>query len=324
VTRAPAMPRTKPISIIEQLVATAAPEVSPRAIEIDFFRRLDDTYFYKKAFALHFALQNEDRLNGYFTADPAGLVVGDDDIADALIAEIHLARLQLSETVFALMVAAFQVRSHPVFVSEYTAHDVRSAVERFVAGDALGFSGGAKRDLAAVIDAAIYTDLEQAGGEEWGRNIANTLAVLTLAGRDLLRAPERTPLARGLHIRMRKDETAVLLDGPEADAAHDDIEQGVAFYQLKRRAKDGHHNLYRAVKEVSTAADLNLIYCLTLLLRSIKQTRLARYRGQTKAPFHSLASVDIAAIEGAMATGSTRRRLGIVVGADIYGSTNDA
>ena len=319
------MPRAKPVSIIEQLVSTAAaPEVSPRAIEIDFFRRLDDTYFYKKAFALHFALQNEDRLNGYFTADPAGLVVGDDDIADALNAEIHLARLQLTETVFALMVAAFQTRPHPVYVSEFAARDVRVAIERFVGGDATGFSGGTKRILAEIIDAAIYADLAPSGTAEWNQNIANIVALLALAGRDYLRAPERTPLTRGLHIRMRKDETAALLDGPEADAAHDDIEQGVAFYQLKRRAKDGHHNLYRAVKEVSTAADLNLIYCLTLLLRSIKQTRLARYRGQTKAPFHSLASVDVAAIEGAMATGSTRRHLGIVVGADIYSSTNDA
>lgn len=313
------MARAKPISIIEQLVAVTPPEASPRAIEIDYFRRLDDTYFYKKAFSLHFALQNEDGLNGYFAADPAGLVVGDEDLTDALIAEIHLARLQLTETVFALMAAAFQVQPHPVFMGTYRRGAIRSAVARFVAGDATGFSNGTTPQLEAILETAIYTNLApKDGGAEWRRNLANIEAVLTLAGRDYLRSAEQRPLARGLLIRMHRDDTSVLVDGPEADAAEEGIERGLAFHQVRRRRKDGHLNLYRAVKEVSTATDLNLIYCLTLLLRSIKQTRLARYRGQTKAPFHSLASVDIATLKAGRAKRSTRRRLGIAVGSDIY------
>lgn len=313
------MPRAKPISIIEQLVAVAPPEASPRAIEIDYFRRLDDTYFYKKAFSLHFALQNEDGLNGYFAADPAGLVVGDDDLADALVAEIHLARLQLTEMVFALMAAAFQVQPHPVFMSAYRRRDIGSAVAKFVSGDATGFSNGTTQTLGAIIETAIYTDLApKEDVDDWRRNLSNIEAVLTLAGRDYLRSPEQRPLARGLLVRMHRDDTSILIDGPEADAADEGIERGLAFHQVKRRRKDGYLNLYRAVKEVSTATDLNLIYCLTLLLRSIKQTRLARYRGQTKAPFHSLASVDIAAIKSGRARRSTRRRLGIAVGSDIY------
>jgi hypothetical protein len=309
----------KPRSLIEQLVEIAPSEASPRAIEIDFFRRLDDTYFYKKALALQFALQQREGFEAFLSADPAGLAAGEDDLPDALATELLLARLQLTETVFAFLAASFQVRPHIVYLSEYRSRELKAAIARFVKGDARGFSGGTLGRMAEVIEAAVYANLVPAdGAQAWATNLSNIQALLRLAGRDYLRARFRKPLARGLRVRLSREETAALVDGPEADAARAGIEEGVAFYQLKRRKADGYHTLCRALRESSTMADVNLVYCLTLLLRTIKETRLARLRRQTKAPVNSLASVDMAALEAAHARRSVRSRLGIAVGSDIY------
>ncbi len=310
------MPRRRMPPIIEQLVSFASPEPSTRAIESDFYRRLDDAYFYKKALTLYHALQNPDGVGALLAADPAGLVAPG-TLADSLKAEIHLTELDLSESLFAFMAAAFQTAPHPVFMATYTRELVRWAMDRFVAGDVGALTNEAVRSRGEFIECAIYANLiPTERGPEWTRNLENIARVLEIVGRRYVGASELKPLSRGLRIVRDETETARFMDGPEADAAREGIEDWVAFHRVKRR-KDGHQNLYREVKAVSFDESINLIYLMTMLMRSLRQTRLARLSGESRAPIHSLASIDAETLEQLDVGSEVRTKIGIVTGSDI-------
>ncbi len=307
--------RTTP-PIVEQLVSVSAAEPDTREIETEFYRRLDDTYFYKKAFTLYHALQNPDGVAALLAGDPADLA-SPAGLPDVLKAEIHLTELDLTEALFAFMAAAFQTAPHPVFMATYTRELVRWAIDRFIAGDASALTGEAMRTRGEFIEGAIYTNLVPGErGPDWPRNLANITRVLEIAGQRYLAASELKPLARGLRIMRDETETARFMDGPEADAAQAGIEDWVAFHRVKRR-KDGNRNLYREVKAISFEESINLIYMMTMLMRSLKRTRLARLTGQSKAPIHSLASIDEAALEALDLGSEIRTKIGIVTGSDI-------
>lgn len=311
------MARRRAPPTIEQLVTFAVPEPSTRAIEIEFYSRLDETSFYTKAFALYHGLQNPDSLSAFFAADPAGLVKVDDSLTDALKAEIHRTELDLTECLFAFMIAAFQTTPHPVFMATYQRDLVRWAVDRYLAGDARALTSDAIGSRGEFIELALYANLVPSErGDEWARNIHNIAFLLETAGRRYLEGVEQRPLGRGLRIARDMSETARFVEGPEADAARAGIDDWLAVYRVKRR-KDGHQNLYRVLKTVSLEETVNLIYLMTVLLRLLKQARLARLEGRTGMPIHSLAALDTEALGQLKQNVEIRTKIGIVVGSDI-------
>ncbi|MSO73997.1 MAG: hypothetical protein EXQ99_02435 [Alphaproteobacteria bacterium] len=310
------MPNRRRSPIIEQLVSFASPEPDTREIETEFYRRLDDAYFYKKAFTLYHVLQNPEGVGRLLASDPAGLA-GGDDLTDVLKAEIHLAELDLSESLFAFIAAAFQTAPHPVFMAGYTRELVRWLIDRFIAGDVAALTNEAVRTRGAFIETAIYANLIPGErGPEWTRNIENITRLLEIAGRRYISASELKPLSRGLRIVRDEIETARFMNGPEADAAREGIVDWVAFHRVKRR-KDGNKNLYREVKAISFEESINLIYLMTMLMRSLRQTRLARLSGHAKAPIHSLASIEAGAFDQLDVGSEIRTQIGIVTGSDI-------
>ena len=306
-----------PRSIADEVADSYAPDPDSRTIEAEFYRRLDDTYFYEKALTLYHGLQNQDALRLFFESDPGRLLRSDAGVADMIKVEIHLAELDLAELVFAFLVAPFQSAPHPVFMASYTRELVRWAIDRFGAGDARALSNETIGTRAELIEWSVYARLvPEQRGDEWARNLANIAKVLETAGRRYLNASELKPLARGLRICRDEAETARFLDGPEADAAREGLADWVAYHRVKRR-KDGKANLYRMVKAISPEASINLIYVLTMLLRSLRESRLARLRGQPRAAIHSLASIDADALETLRLGGGSRTRIGVVNGASI-------
>ncbi|MSO68955.1 MAG: hypothetical protein EXQ98_01545 [Alphaproteobacteria bacterium] len=309
------MPRRTP-PIMEQLVSSASPEPDTREIETEFYRRLDDSYFYKKGFTLYHALQHPEGVRALLAEDPAGLARGE-DLADLLKAEIHLAELDLAESLFAFMTAAFQTAPHPVYMAGYTRELVRWAMDRFIAGDIAALSNEAVRTRGAFIETAVYANLiPSERGPDWVRNLENIARVFEIVGQRYIGASELKPLSRGLRIVRDDIETARFMDGPEADAARGGITDWVAYHRVKRR-KDGNKNLYREVKAVSFQESINLIYLMTMLMRSLRQTRLARLSGQGKAPIHSLASIEAGAFDQLDVAHEIRTKIGIVTGSDI-------
>jgi hypothetical protein len=199
----------------------------------------------------------------------------------------------------------------------YTRELVRWSIDRFIGGDAVALSNELLGKRSELIEWSLYARLvPEEGGEEWSRNLSNITQILEIAGQRYLGASELKPLARGLGMRRDESETSRFLEGPEADAARQGLSDWVAYHRLKRR-KDGRRNFYRSVKAISPETSINLIYMMTMLLRSMKETRLARLRGQTRAPIHSLASVDLAALHRASADGEVRTKIGVVNGASI-------
>ncbi|MGD9535945.1 MAG: hypothetical protein AB7P52_01955 [Alphaproteobacteria bacterium] len=311
------MSRETPRSIAEEIADSYAPGPDTRAIEAAFYRRFDDAYFYKKALTLYHGLQNKDALLLFFQTDPGGLMGSDDSVVDMLKVEIHLAELDLTELLFAFLVAPFQPMPHPVFMAGYRRDLVRWAIDRFIAGDAAALSNETLRTRAELIEWSLYARLVPAQrGEEWARNLANITRLLEIAGQRYLNASELKPLARGLHIRRDETETARFLDGPEADAAREGLTEWVAYHRTRRR-KDGKASFYRMIKAVSPERSVNLVYMMTMLLRSLRETRLARLEGRSRAPIHSLASIDAAMLDKLPPGDEIRTRIGVVDGTSI-------
>jgi hypothetical protein len=317
--------RPEPLSArIEQIVLYVPPDPHVRAIERDYYQRLDVEHLYRSAFTLYQSLQEPASLARFFAADPAALTAIDEGFAASLIAEIHLAELRLTEGLFALLMAAFQLGPHPVFLATCKSGTVRAGIRQFLAGDMAGFTGGRRETVGEMVSAAIYCDYLPPNLEaEWARNIANITDVLETAGGKCDQAGERRSYFRGLGLKPAEDEDLYWMEpaglalADAGEAEEEGCGDAVNYLEIRRAKGKKYPRLFEMSRKISLEESINLIYCMTLLSRTIRSTRLARLKGETTAELHSLASVDIDALRRLHADSLERVRVGRVMGTDI-------
>lgn len=271
----------------------------PHRLNLGFYQGFDCDYHLNKTNALMCVLENLPQLKKklFEKNEPQKEI---DKFAQTLRAEIYFTECHLAEVTFALLIAAFQKKPHWLFLTEYDMGQVRRAIGSYLERDAHTLTGGRCNSIPEFLDAAVYTGLRPADlakSARWKESLGNLDWLLRRAGKRYISADEYNAYKHGLRVRTGHTRLAIYPDGqPEKATTIASSPDSLTFLQV-RTDSEGARRAFLRTKHFSHLESFNHIIALWKVLKTIRESRLARLDGKPGGAIETFLTVDRNKIE---------------------------
>lgn len=274
-------------------------------LDYQFYRNFDHRFLFNQgAAALFVSMCIEKKEFEASMPDVLELIDEFDNYRKSLRASLHFLELQQTEAIFALMHCCFQSRPHWEYMNSYRPSDLKKGISMLLAGDFNAYSSGEFDNLGDIVKHSIYCGyVDQRDPAKWVTSLENACHLLELAARKFLSAPEFLAFKHGVRLRpggflLR----AGIEETPGIPAPEDrmqtifDVQDGVTFIE-KTQDKAGKSRIQVTSKQISPEQSLNLLAIGSRLLKTVKDTRLARLAGKTGSEIQTFSSADVDGIK---------------------------
>lgn len=273
-----------------------------KTIDRTFYEGLDSSFIFNRAMTLYAAATQED---AFLTFSNNVLIVLPEErqrFFDSLRADILFAQYQQTEALFALVAAAFQHSPHWLYLSRYRYEELREKIKQYVAGDYSAFSGIATATMEKVVNWAIYANCSPASEKEqaeWPNNLSKIDRILRKAGNRYLEGNEYNAYKHGVRILTGKHGRSFSKKGEALPFLTVESKDSVSYLDV-RQDDAGNQHLCITTKHFNSEESITYLQTMAELVRSIKNTRLARIRNDERTEWADFTDFDMKAFDSLM------------------------
>lgn len=247
-------------------------------LNVDFYRRLDESFLWNKAITLHSVTENCDK---FFEISEIKTENDNDrkKYIEALNAELHFTESHQTEGLFALMFAAFQELPHWLYLTAYQTKEIKDGITKFVEGDIKSLTQGLLNTQKEFVQYSVYanfkpTDQEKAGN--WDKNLDNLVWLLKRIGKKYLEASEYNAYKHGLRVFTGEFALFISPDSkPEQKTCFGHSKDSLSYLELKDIGEGG-LTVREVTKHFSPTESFNHLFIMQRILDTIKHTRLEK------------------------------------------------
>lgn len=266
----------------------------PKTLNVTFYESLDETFLCKKALVLELALSNVEDIKKESANDLLGSICVDEKFSMSLETHMHFLEFQLTECLFAMLLAPFQELPHWLWMLKYRNFELKQSISHYLSGKISSISKGkldSKRDFLKL---CLYSNFSDGRDEElWNKNLDNVIDCLDRMGSKFLDGIEYNAFKHGIRVAAVSAGLSVALDSePDNISQVMHIPVGISYLELKDVGEGG-LTVHQTTKEISYQESLNHIFLATLMLRTVKNSRLARIKNEKKPEINTFYETDI-------------------------------
>jgi len=247
-------------------------------LNINFYRRLDESFLWNKAITLHSVAENCDK---FFEISEIKTENDNDrkKYIEALNAELHFTESHQTEGLFALMFAAFQELPHWLYLTVYQTKEIKDGILKFIEGDVKSLTQGLLNTQKELVQYSVYANFkptDQEKAKNWDRNLDNLVWLLKRIGKKYLEASEYNAYKHGL--RVFTGESAIFISPdskPEQKTCLGHSKDSLSYLELKDIGEGG-LTVREVTKHFNPTESLNYLYTMQRILDTIKNTRLEK------------------------------------------------
>lgn len=267
---------------------------TPEELDKNFYSRLDPDFLLNKAQVLLLLTTDLEGFKGLITraeGDPNSVAP---KFLESLRAEVHFAEFHQFEAMLALLLCQFQGLPHWVYVTTYRTEEIKRAATALAAGNIDTLTDGKLSTLEEFIAWAVYCKFLPDGEAKarWGTSTANLAWLLQHLARRYLEAPEYNAYKHGVRVFTGPSALTVAIEGasepPTVVASSPD---SISFLELREREGD-EVRLYLSTRHFNPEVSLAHLTYMARIVESLRATRLARLKGDSKAKFGTFFSLD--------------------------------
>ena len=237
---------------------------------IRFYEGYDPSFLFRKADLIYFAYSRRDEFLTFLNSANCSTEGFNDAYFHGIAAELHCSSFQQFESLFALMLAAFQPLPHWIYLTRYTTREIKTKVEAFVTGDIVGATQGVCKSADDFIQNSVYPGVSEPHDQSgsWRTSIADLRWTLERL------AAEYNAYKHGL--RVLPGSAQLLVDiSAGANNFHPVLSMQHALSFLEISAKGDGYGVQEVTKEINAEYAYQNLYAMSTIAETIKNLRLA-------------------------------------------------
>ena len=266
----------------------------PYELNLNFYTRFDESYLYNKALTL---ISVTDNMDEFFKISEIEEEEKSDrkKYKESLNAEVYFSEIHQIESLFAYLLAPFQRWPHWIYLTTYQTKEIKKAIGYYLNNNVTLFTSGVLNNLKDFLQVVIYSKFKSSDEEkanQWDKNLDNIDWFLKRIGERYLDAKEFNAYKHGLRVLTGEAGLFVGLDSePGKMSCVDKSENSLSYLELKDEGKN-RLRVFQTTKLFNPVESLNNLFVMQLLLKNIKNTRLARIKQEQKAKLYTFFELD--------------------------------
>ncbi len=256
----------------------------PKALDLMFYSNYDDNFIFNKAMSLLSILDLGDEYKLLAEKSKLPPFEINRKFFEALEAEIYFSEFHFFESFWGLAIAIFQDSPHWLYLTTYETKEIKEKVSAFLNEDVKTLTNDRLTNFNDLVNQAIYTDytFTEKVRPNWQTNIDNILWALQRIGRKYLDAKEYNGYKHGLRVMTGPTSFAIYPDGEPDKASGISSDHSLIFLETQSKGEK-ELTVHQTVKHFNLNESINHILLLNMMTSTIKSTRLAKLKGESKA-----------------------------------------
>lgn len=260
-------------------------------LDRQFYQRYNPDTLYNKVLALVYVLMKQEAFTEQIiTFEDLKAERPDDKYFESLRAEIYFSEIHLFEALFALLLAYYKDQSDWLYLTTYTTNEFKTAVRAFLSGNIEAITNKqatSSRDFArqALYRGSVSTDEDMAN--KWDENLDNVCWLLQQWAERYIEGVEYNAYKHGLRVVTGSTLFTINLNNQFGSPQGPTFvigasEDSLSFLELKE--EQGRPTVYETTKHFNPRESFLNIDAMHLMLRTIKNTRLAALENNGEHP----------------------------------------
>lgn len=255
-----------------------------READLRFYEGYDPNFLFRKADLLFFTYMRREEFKTFAESLNGPITDLTDAYFHGVAAELHCTALQQFESLFALMLAAFQPLPHWIYLTRYRTAEIKEKAAAYVAGDIDTASGGQCSSTDQFVSRAIYPGVQpppttDSHNESWRTSLADLNWFIIHMASHYLNSPEYNAYKHGL--RVLPGSAKLLVDvsgGAKQFSPVLSMKHALSFLEIKE--DNGRYVTQEITKEINPEDAYQNMLVMATLLETIQKIRLAGLNGE--------------------------------------------